>query len=403
MRPAPLGARSVRPSTRRPRAAFCIRTMPAARNRGSRCGSPLRSEALFRPLIVARTGHVGLFMLQAATRPKARRKPWLFLLGAALLAIAVGGYFRLVRLDPHAEQVRKLVSQLLPSGNREEPQASIEGELVRLGPRAYPELARILRAQDTPMDRWYDDARARLPRSLRRLLPIRESKDQLRDRAQVAIGELGPAASRALVGAIHDSVERGSMLTRIELLRTLYWSIPDSPKAVDTLRAWLSTPEPRRLLFGMKDADEIWPQVLQFAPLLAQWLKLPDQAREAADALGLMGTNALFAIPDLIDTFDQGVAGHPPNTNFVIHYSPGMEPLQRNRTAAISALGHIGLASSSVLAALERGLDDPQEDVRIFTADAIGQLGSKALPLLPKLLARLDTPNTLGLEYQIES
>jgi len=189
----------------------------------------------------------------------------------------------------------------------------------------------------------------------------------------------------------------------MELLRSLYWSIPDSPKAVATLREWLSKPEPRRFLFGMKDADEIWPQVPQFAPLLAQWLQLPDQAREAAEGLGLMGTNAAFAIPDLIDTFNQGVAGHPPNTNFVIRYSPGMDPLRRNRTAAIAALGHIGIATKDVLAALERGLNDPQDDVRVFTSDAIGELGAKALPLLPTLLAHLDTSNKFVLEYQIEA
>src|SRR5439155_13230774 len=144
-------------------------------------------------------------------------------------------------------------------------------------------------------------------------------------------------------------------------------------------------------------------QVPQFAPLVARWLQLPDQAREAAEGLGLMGTNAAFAIPDLIDTFNQGVAGHPPNTNFVIRYSPGMDPLRRNRTAAIAALGHIGIATKDVLAALERGLNDPQDDVRVFTSDAIGELGAKALPLLPTLLAHLDTSNKFVLEYQIEA
>ena len=72
-----------------------------------------------------------------------------------------------------------------------------------------------------------------------------------------------------------------------------------------------------------------------------------------------------------------------------------MDPLRRNRTAAIAALGHIGIATKDVLAALERGLNDPQDDVRVFTSDAIGELGAKALPLLPTLLAHLDTTTSL--------
>ena len=200
---------------------------------------------------------------------------------ALLLTIFVGGYLVSLRVDPHAAEVRNLVSQVPPSVIRLEPQ--VERELVRLGPVAYPELARLLRAHDTGLDRLYDEARVKLPASLRRLLPIRQWKGQLSEPAQVAVGVLGPAAARALVGAIHDSLERGGDITRMELLRSLYWSIPDSPKAVATLREWLSKPEPRRFLFGMKDADEIWPQVPQFAPLLARWLQLPDQ--ESQDIL----------------------------------------------------------------------------------------------------------------------
>src|SRR5438093_2407311 len=106
---------------------------------------------------------------------KNRRTRWLFWSSLALLlTIFVGGYLVSLRVDPHAADVRNLVSQVPPSVIRLEPQ--VERELVRLGPVAYPELARLLRAHDTGLDRLYDEARVKLPASLRRLLPIRQWK-----------------------------------------------------------------------------------------------------------------------------------------------------------------------------------------------------------------------------------
>jgi HEAT repeat protein len=189
----------------------------------------------------------------------------------------------------------------------------------------------------------------------------------------------------------------------MELLRTLYWSIPESPKAVATLQDWLSKPDPRRFLFGMKDADEIWPTVPQFGPLLAQWLRFADQVKNAAEGLGAMGTNTAFAVPDLIDVFQNGVAGHPPNTNMLIRYAPGIDPLIWNRGAAIQALGNIGVASTEVLETLTRAWTDPHPGIRALSADAVGKLGPKSLPVLSRLLARLDTTNRMVLEYQVET
>ena len=48
------------------------------------------------------------------------------------------------------------------------------------------------------------------------------------------------------------------------------------------------------------------------------------------------------------------MAGHPPNTNRVIQYPPGTDPLVWNRGAAIEALGNIGAATPEVLDTLGR-------------------------------------------------
>jgi hypothetical protein len=116
-----------------------------------------------------------------------------------------------------------------------------------------------------------------------------------------------------------------------------------------------------------------------------------------------MGTSAAPAIPDLIDTYYQGVAGHPPNTNLFMGYTPNLDPIQRNRGAALQALGRIGIASSNVLKTLADGWVAPHAAMRALSADAVGCLGVKALPLLPSLLQCLDRTNRAVLEFQIEA
>jgi HEAT repeat protein len=136
---------------------------------------------------------------------------------------------------------------------------------------------------------------------------------------------------------------------------------------------------------------------------LAQWLRFADHAKDAAEGLAAMGTNASFAVPDLIDTFNNGVAGHPPDTNRFIRYAPGMDPLTWTRGAALQALGKIGVASPPVLTTLTAAWAHPHPAIRALAADAIGNLGPSALPVLPRLLEQLDVTNRMVLEYQVEA
>jgi HEAT repeat protein len=295
--------------------------------------------------------------------------------------------------DLHHLEVKQLVSR----------GSFAERLLVQIGPDAYPALARLVRGRDTKLDEEYEDFRSSLPPQLARLLPQHESRAELHQKVQPLIAEMGPGASRALVGAIHDSLTHRKMYGDEGLLQALYWSIPESPKAVATLHGWLSQPDQRRGLFGMRDAVEIWPSVPQLAPLLTSWLRLADPAHEAAIAFGTMGTNAAFAIPDLIDVFHHGVAGQPAGTYLIGQSTPGIDPLLRNRRAAIQALGDIGIASPAVLATLAQAWVDPHPDLRALSADAVGKLGCKALPILEQLIASLDTTNRIVLEYQVQA
>src|SRR5690606_7180445 len=132
---------------------------------------------------------------------------------------------------------------------------------------------------------------------------------------------MGPAASRALVGAIGVALEiegeDPDIRTSMELLRALYWSIPDSPKAVQILSNWLAHPAPALELCGSSLTHDLWPMVPWLASLLPGWWRLVDTVREAAGALDLMGPNAVFAIPPLIEVARDGAAGGV--SNAVLH------------------------------------------------------------------------------------
>jgi HEAT repeat protein len=343
------------------------------------------------------------------------RKRRLYCVGAVLACITVTVLVA-SRVDSHYREVKQLVARLGPVlPYNYEPAASSIRALARLGPKAYPALAKLLLARDTKLDLGYDQCRASLPPAIRRFLPERQSKRDSSGGAEDAVNELGPSVSRAMVGAICarirrtdlDSIAQGDVSLVLEnagLLGSLRWSIPESPTTLAALGDWLSKLDPDRMLWGMKDADEIWAQVPQFTPLLAQRLGLSNQAYAAARGLGFMGSNAVFAIPGLIDTFHNGVMGRNPETNSLGQkwcVDPSM--LILNRIEAVGALGNLGVPSPEVLATLEQAFTHSNAAVRSVAANAIGKLGSKALPLLPTLLNKLDITNQSVLVYQIEA
>jgi HEAT repeat protein len=278
-------------------------------------------------------------------------------------------------------------------------------ELAKLGDEAIPTLAAALKGKDTTLDHKYDLWRAKLPAEVQKHLPARPSKDELRRAIGQAIYSIGPNAARPLVGALEFAIEPSGGLENMEVLRALYWSIPESPKAISILSNYLAHPLPGLPLFGMKDAEEIWPTVPHLAPLLGPWLKLTDTAREAAEALSLMGTNAHYAIPLLIELANKGYIGGPENAKLHMGYTEDLSAkmLPHNRAVAIIALGALHHPTTEVLESLRKNYSDPTPIVRACAANALGELGPAAAPLVPHLIAQLDKTHREVLRYQVEA
>src|SRR5258708_6117396 len=101
-------------------------------------------------------------MQECPQQPANRSRRWVY----AMLALALvdGALLVSFRIDPHYPEINRLVSQVTPSGPYyREPDISNLRALARLGPKAYPALARLLQAHDTKLDALYDRWCTRLP------------------------------------------------------------------------------------------------------------------------------------------------------------------------------------------------------------------------------------------------
>jgi HEAT repeat protein len=279
-------------------------------------------------------------------------------------------------------------------------------DVAAFGPDAYPSIARAFIEKDTLLDRAYTFANRKLPSPFNNYFPARPSRAELRRAAAMGLFDMGPGASRALLSEIEVGLAEFNEYEGMMLLRALYWSIPESPSAIQILSNWLAHPKPGKLLFGTSDAREIWPHVPQLAGLLPPWLQILDTTAEAAEALGLMGTNSVFALPLLVDLAKTGlVADSRLHSRYRQGGSPDLHktiPLQ-NRAAAIEALGNIGLPTAEVLDVLKEAVTDPSERIRSEAALAFGALGAKALPALDHFLDHIDRTNAGVLHCQLRA
>jgi hypothetical protein len=235
-------------------------------------------------------------------------------------------------------------------------------ELATLGAATYPQIALAFRDKDTLFDRAYNLANRKLPEPLIAYFPPRPSRAELRRAVASTLYDLGPAASRALLKEVELGLARLNDYEGMMLLRSLCWSIPDSPRAVKILSNYLAHPKPGKLLFGLTHEREVWPHVSHLAPLLVPWLHYLDTTSEAAQALGLMGTNAAFAVPLLI-----------------------------------------GLATPEVLNVFKQAFTDPSDKIRNEAALAFGALGAKALPAVDFFLSNIDRKNSSVLHHQLRA
>ena len=107
-------------------------------------------------------------------------------------------------------------------------------ELATFGSAAFPQLARAFRPEYSLLDRAYNLG-GKLPKPLSDYFPARPPRADVRSALAISLYDLGPAASRALLNEIELGLQDFDDYRGMALLRTLYWSIPESPRAVGIL------------------------------------------------------------------------------------------------------------------------------------------------------------------------
>ncbi len=263
--------------------------------------------------------------------------------------------------------------------------------IAKIGPQTLPTLERLIRWRKHSWD----------------FFGVAEH-EKMRASAIKIVSEIGPAAVRPLTSALCDAVNNFEGSDFIAKLNTmtpaatalLHFSVPGSPKAIATLTNWLAHPE-RGSLFG--DWNDNFGQLPDAAESLVLWLKNPATAYEAAHYLGLMGTNAAAAIPNLIEVCNNGIDTNPPPPMGYAGYIPNgkkslvwtlrtLRPVLSNeqkeggRGRALQALGEIGIASPEVMDTLQLALRDTNEQVRFSALQAIYALHKQPEEKLADLL-----------------
>jgi hypothetical protein len=228
-----------------------------------------------------------------------------------------------------------------------------------------------------------------------------------RDALQI-VYELGPAAIRPLNRSLCRFVDQPDVLDTVYPASALYWTVPESSRAIASVTRWLADPTHRDLFEKVDDWD-LFPRLPQTAPSLAVCLRNPEAAREAAIGLGMMGTNAaqappavIGAIPALVEVSENGVAIPPVQLKYHVVYGTKGEPYLMNRCAAFEALGRIGVASPDVLTAIDDGLVDAHEDVRLAALRCLGALRQPLAGRLTNTLVTLAFRRSIKIENLIE-
>jgi HEAT repeat protein len=182
--------------------------------------------------------------------------------------------------------------------------------------------------------------------SLPKLLDDLGSKDpQVRTRAALALGELGPDAQRAISALFKVLKDRDENLAR---------------DAAQALRA-----------IGAPSRDDL--------PLLIAGLRdnSPRVRGYAVEALGKMGPEARSAVPNLVQVLKEKET----------------EPELRQQAAR--CLGQIGAAATTEgVPALSEALKDSEVVVRETAAEALGKFGGQARTAAPSLIAVLADKET---------
>jgi RNA polymerase sigma factor (sigma-70 family) len=319
-----------------------------------------------------------LTLMKGALKTMAWTKVKTAITTAAIVLLAAGTTTVAIKVASAGDRsVREQVLEIVRTSGTSAPLYRNEAaKIARIGPRALPILERLIRWKRSI---WIFTN------------PIEH--ENMRFAAMGIVSALGPAAVRPLTGALCDavtnldflefeqnSVNSGPAVSGLVKDQLLLWSVPDSPQATAVLtNAFLDTAEWQ--MPGQKEPlydGDMYTRLPGAVALLVHWLSHSLAASSAAESLGSMGTNAVAAIPSLINVATLGInspqlglpAGPP-----VFHrgkrrvhlHMTGMATWERthNQKAAMAALGNIGIASPEVLEMLQKNLQSNNNGVRL--------------------------------------
>jgi HEAT repeat protein len=292
---------------------------------------------------------------------RSKPKSFLLVILVALLVLPIAFWFTTNDSRRTAIEVHRLVGLMDDDFSDQTHEA--HNQLIALGPKAYDELRRIITARSNDSG-WYPQIWKHLPAPIRAQMPEPGAREALRRKLQNCLPHAGPVLCRAMTGAVCTALESDhSPANEMALLRALIWSIPESDRAVMALSNHVAHVT-NNFLFGYLHGDPVWRDVPHFAPLLAQWLRNKNGMPDAARGLANLGTNALIAIPLLVEAAESGFATPIVQPSITVSYAPGYDLVTMNRIDAIEALAKVGATNSAVVAALMKAAESNNDELR---------------------------------------
>ncbi|MBI3416917.1 MAG: HEAT repeat domain-containing protein [Verrucomicrobia bacterium] len=225
--------------------------------------------------------------------------------------------------------------------------------LLQIGPEALPYLTRRLRCRDS--SKYYVTLYSKLPMPAQRLLPKPRG---LKDRwlAAWALGEFGLMAQSAMPDLIHALNDPSSGVQR-QAAEAIPLLGPTRTNSVAALIRALSNPDNEVQLNAIRALAWLGPDAAPAVPALAAQLHATNVlAREAAGALGQIGTNSASAMPALLEAFDRGDA--------------------EISASVIQAIGRIGPRAKQALPALRKILAESNHQLHSAAAYALARVSA---------------------------